>query len=62
MEIRNIALGSTGIAAAREELGNIEKAVQNARGTNERFITYIKMVIFKNLFLKQHEELTQMIN
>jgi len=37
-----MALGSTGIAAAREELGNIEKAVQNARETNERFINLYK--------------------
>ena len=42
MEIKNIALGSTGIAAAREELGNIEKAVQNVRETNERFINLYK--------------------
>ncbi len=37
-----MALGSTGIAAAREELGNIGKAVQNARETNERFINLYK--------------------
>ena len=37
-----MALGSTGIAAAREELGNIGKAVQNAKEANKRFINLYK--------------------